>query len=264
MKIIDFHCHVFPENMAEKTLNYLMGVAPVTAHTDGTYKGLLNSMRESGVYASVALSVATKPESSRHINEFLTEVNMNPGLFSFGAIHPDCEDYREILDDIKSRGFKGIKLHPQYQNADVCDPRYVRIVRYAAELGLVIIFHGGLDIGIPGLDLSNPIHTAKLLDEVPEAKIVMAHFGGWNQWDLVEEYLVGRNVYFDTSSSFDKLSKEQAERIIKKHGSDKVVFATDSPWGSHTEDIEMINSLDLTKSEFEDIFHGTAEKLLGI
>ena len=264
--VINFHCHVFPEAMAKKTIDYIISYAGTTAYTDGTVAGLLKDMQENDVKLSVALSVVTNPNSTWKINEFLSKVGENDGLLPFGGIHPDNGDFEEILDDIVSRGFKGIKLHPQYQKTDVCDPKYIRIVKAAAERNLIVLFHGGLDVGLPGLDLSAPSHTAKLLDTVPEAKVVMAHFGGWKQWDEVERLLVGRNVYFDIATSLtdDVISPEQAERIIRNHGSEKILFATDSPWSSTSETIARVNALDITDEDKENIFHRSAEKLLGL
>ena len=252
--------------MAKKTIDYIIGYAGTTAYTDGTTAGLLADMKENNVDKCVTLSVVTNPKSTWKINEFLSQVGENEGLLPFGGIHPDNEDYEEILDDIVSRGFKGIKLHPQYQKTDVCDEKYIRIVKAAAQRDLIVLFHGGLDVGLPDLDLSAPSHTARLLDAVPEAKVVMAHFGGWKQWDEVERLLVGRNVYFDISTSLtdDVITPEQAARIIRNHGSDKILFATDSPWSSTADTIRRVNALDITEEDKENIFHRSAEALLGL
>lgn len=41
-----------------------------------------------------------------------------------------------------------------------------------------------------------------VLNKVNPKKLVLAHMGGWNLWDEVEEKLVGKNVYFDTGFFF--------------------------------------------------------------
>ena len=102
------------------------------------------------------------------------------------------------------------------------------------------------------------------VDEQEDAKIVFAHTGGWKNWDLVEEMLVGRNVYFDLSFSMPFLSKEQLTRIIKEHGSDRILFATDSPWSGQKQSVAEISALDLDPEELEAIFYGNAAKLLNL
>ena len=48
---------------------------------------------------------------------------MEGKIISFGGIHPDNEDYKEKLCWIKEQGFKGIKLHPDYQDTYFNDIR---------------------------------------------------------------------------------------------------------------------------------------------
>lgn len=58
------------------------------------------------------MSVCTKPEQFDSINVFAKKENDTyPGkLLSFGGIHPDCENYKEKLDDIKFLGIPRIDI----------------------------------------------------------------------------------------------------------------------------------------------------------
>ena len=113
--IVDFHTHVFPEAIADKTISFLENKANSHAHTRGTLEELKSSMKEAGIDYSVALSVVTKPSQFNTVNNYLAEINGKDGIISFGGLHPDCEDIEEKLDYIKELGLKGIKLHPDYQ-----------------------------------------------------------------------------------------------------------------------------------------------------
>jgi predicted TIM-barrel fold metal-dependent hydrolase len=95
------------------------------------------------------------------------------------------------------------------------------------------------------------------------AKIILAHTGGYEMWDEVEEYLVGMNVWLDTSYSMNRLSEEQFTRIVRNHGADRILFATDSPWGGQKETAEWIKGMDLPEEELERIFWNNGAKLLG-
>ena len=264
--VIDFHTHIFPDHIAAKTIEQLEKKGGLTAAADGTLQGLLSSMKRCGVDMSVILPVATKPSQFESIQRFAKSVNEQyPGkLLSFGGIHPDCEDYKKELDTIRDMGFQGIKIHPDYQGVMIDDIRYMRIIEYASELGLIILTHAGIDIGMPEPVHCPPDKMRRVLDEIKPEKMVLAHFGGWGQWDFVEEYLAGENIWLDTAFIYDYISKEQLLQILKKHDPKKILFATDSPWSDMTKGIEWIRSLLLPEETTEDILSGNAKRLLGL
>ena len=262
--VIDFHTHIFPDKIASGSISHLESVSGIAAATNGTLLGLLDSMEKNKVDLSVILPVVTKSSQFESVNRFAAEVNerYKGKLISFGGIHPDCEDYKAELDKIKELGLPGIKLHPDYQRVMIDDERNMRIIEYADSLGLIIVVHAGIDIGLP-----NPVHcppqkARKVIDEIKPDKLVLAHLGGWKQWDEVYECLAGEKVYFDTSFTFDYIEQEMFLKILKKHGSKKVLFATDSPWSDAGKMIEVVRDMPLTQEEKEDILNRNAIKLL--
>ena len=294
--IIDFHTHIFPNKIAEKTIESLGTLAGVKAASDGTLKGLLDSMEKSGIDRSVIMPVVTKPEQFDSINGFAKKVNetYEGKLLSFGGIHPENEKYKEKLKYIKSLGLPGIKIHPDYQRVMIDDIRFMRIIEYASELGLIILTHAGIDIGLPQPVHCPPDKMRKVLDTVKPQKMVLAHYGGWKQWEEVYDYLAGENVYLDTAFLFgvqkvivekqrnreevDKseihpngrctyvsyIETESFMKILKKHGSDKILFATDSPWSDAKAGVEYIQNLPISEEEKKQLLGKNAKKLLGI
>ena len=264
--IIDFHTHIFPDAMAEKTIRKMEIEGGVTAFTKGTLIELKSSMKQNKVDVSVVLPVVTKPSQFDTINQYAAQINGMEGIISFGGIHPDNENYLEKLRRIKGLGLKGIKLHPDYQDVFVDDPRMIDIIQCAVELDLIVVLHAGLDIGLPDPIHCPPQRAANMLAQLDtnKAKIVLAHTGGYDQWDEVEEYLVGKNIWLDTSYSMNKLSAEQFTRIVCNHGADRILFASDSPWGGQRETIDWIWDMDLTEEEQESIFWRNGAELLGI
>ncbi len=264
--IIDFHTHIFPDKIAEKTITALAGVAGIKAATDGTLKGLLTSMEKNAVDMSVIMPVVTKPPQFEAVNAFAAKVNEQYAgkLVSFGGIHPDSEEYVKKLDWVKAMGLPGIKLHPDYQGVMIDDVRYMRIIEYADALGLTILVHAGVDIGLPEPVHCPPDKARKVLDILKPKKLVLAHMGGWKQWDEVYELLAGEQVYIDTAFCFDYMSRDMFLKLCEKHGTDKILFATDSPWSDAGRDIEVINNLPLSRTEKNAIFSGNARKLLNM
>lgn len=264
--VIDFHTHIFPERMVEVAVTSLAKKSGVPPKTNGCVDGLLSSMDNAGVDISVVLPVVTAPKQFSGINRFAVSINEEFGdrVVSFGGIHPDSEDYKGQLNYLKECGFKGIKLHPDYQGVMFNDIRYKRIVSYATELGMIIQVHAGVDIGLPDPVHATPAMSAEVLKETEADKLVLAHFGGWKLWDEVEEMLVGKNVFFDTAFIENYISKEQFVRMVNNHGADKVLFATDSPWSGQDSSIKWVSESGLSKKQLDMVFADNAKKLLGI
>lgn len=262
--IIDFHTHIFPDSVAPKGLAVLIAncnnaYLPVT---DMTLSGLLGDMDKSGVNLSVVQPVITRPTQFKNLNDFAASVTSGK-VISFGALHHLTDDYKRDIDYIISLGLKGIKFHAEYQSFVVDDAKMLRIYDYAINKGLILLHHAGYDpIGKPPF-LSNPQRFARVVKELKGGTIIAAHLGGHDQWDDVERYLVGTDIYLDTSMSVGFTSREQFIRIVKAHGAHKILFGSDSPWGSPTKDMADINAMPLTQQEKQDILGNNAAKLLG-
>lgn len=263
--IIDFHTHIFPDKIAARSIEALSKVSGVTAATDGTLNGLLASMDRSGVDMSVIMPVVTRPSQFESVNTFAAKVNAQYAgrLLSFGGIHPDSGDYKAELNRIKELRLPGIKLHPDYQGVMIDDVRYRNIIGYADELGLIILVHAGIDIGLPEPVHCPPDKMRRVYEDIKPKKLVLAHMGGWKQWEEVYEYLAGEQVYLDTAFSFDYMTQEVFMKLYHKHDKEKILFATDSPWSDAREDIEAVKALPLTMQEKENIFAENAGRLLG-
>lgn len=276
--IVDFHTHTYPEKIADRVLKDLMNKSGTEVFSDGTLAGLQASMKRAGVDISVILPVVTAPKQTEKINAVAAGTNEHfgdTGLWSFGGIHPDNENYKEILQDIKHKGLKGIKLHPDYQGVFFNDIRYKRIVDYASELDLMIVVHAGIDIGLYDTVHCTPDMAIEMLEEVAPEKLILAHLGGWNMWDQVYQDICGRNVYLDTAFSYGDImfrpgaehkwklaEQEQVLKIIAKHGADRILFATDSPWSDQKTSVEDIRALPLTETEKNKILGENAAALL--
>ena len=231
-------------------------------------------MEQHGVAQSVIMPVCTKPEQFDSINSFAKKINdtYHGKLLSFGGIHPDCKNPKEKLNYIKELGIPGIKIHPDYQSVMIDDIRFMRIIEYANEIGLMILTHAGIDIGLPEPVHCPPDKMRKVLDTLKPDKMILAHMGGWKQWEEVYQYLAGENVYLDTAFIFgvrdnstenkEYIQKELFLKIVEKHGSDKILFATDSPWSNPARGIEYIRKLPVSETDKSLILGGNAGRLL--
>ncbi len=267
--LIDFHVHMFPESIAEKTFAMLLKNMSETYNIEqtlsygGTLPELLCDMEKTGVNISVIQPIATKPHQHKSINEFALSVRSDK-VISFGSLHPYGENLDYELSDLKEKGFVGIKLHPDYQGVNADDEKFISLVKSATDMGMYVTIHSGHDTGIrpPFSGTVDKIKT--LLNNVDESYVILAHMGAFNQWDEVEKHLINTKAYFDISVVSRFMDIEQYRRIIENHGADKILFGSDSPWESPKDTYEFLIKSGITGDDLEKITHINAEKILGI
>lgn len=268
--IIDFHTHIFPDKIAEKTISSLAKMSNTVPHTNGTVDGLCKNIEKAKIDVAIALPVLTRPEQFDSVLKFASEINQRFSsgeikVLSFAGIHPKCEDIPAKIKQIANLGFKGVKIHPQYQDTYIDDLGYVEILEQAKLNDLIVVTHAGVDEGYKNAPvLCPPDRTVKLIKKVNYSKFVLAHFGGNLQWNEVLETIAGKDVYLDTSYMLKNISKDLFRKILFKHGEDKVLFGTDCPWRDIAEEVEMLKHLVSEINLQEKIFAINAKKLLNI
>lgn len=281
--IIDFHTHTFPKKIAVPTLEKLQRMARSKPYTDATEDELRRSMDAAGIDVSILLPVMTNSRQVQKLNERAAQLNESweqTGLLSFGGMHPECTEYREQLSHAAQMGLKGIKLHPAYQGMDFDDIRYLRIIDRACELGLIIMTHAGIDIGIPNHDYCSPKHVKHVMQEIAPDKLILAHMGGWQNWDEVEQELAGMPLYFDTAFSTGvirpaagttrapeesrQMDEQRFAKLVRAHGCDRVLFATDCPWSAQDEVLNFVKNCGFSEQEEKAILGENARRLLNI
>ena len=276
--IIDFHTHTFPDRIAEVALTNLRAASHTLSFTDGTVSGLKESMRNASIDLSVVLPVATNPKKVRSINDLSSALTERDGLVYFGCIHPEMENAVEEMRRIAELGLKGVKIHPVYQGVDIDDIRYLRILDAAAENDLVVVTHNGDDIGFPGVVHCTPRMARNALKQVGSVKLVLAHMGGWKNWNEVADALLDTSAYLDTAFSLGTLaqseprhysheeekllSEEEFCALVRAFGSHRILFGTDSPWSDQKREVDAISALPLTETEKRNLFFENAQKLL--
>ncbi len=263
--IIDFHTHAFPDKIAKKTIEHLESVTaestPMHAHTDGTLASLRSVLSKAGVDLAIVMPICTRDGQSDSINRFAEGIRTD-GLLSFGSVFPYQSDRLCVLSDLASRGFKGIKLHPEYQNCDIDSDECAEIIKKAEELGMYVTVHAGYDPAYKAPFRCTPEKINKLLKRVSGENLILAHLGSQAMWDGVLDILCGRDIYFDTAALCGHISPEIYKKVIDKHGADKILFASDCPWEDPADSLKLLKSLGLSNEEYELITHKNAERLL--
>lgn len=180
--IIDFHTHTFPARISADVLAKLSRLSHTKYFTNGSVPDLTASMEEASIDYSVNLPVMTSAEQVEKVNGALIADRdrlFEQGIITFGGMHPGYGDYKKELIRLKENGILGIKIHPAYQSTEIDDIRMMRIIDAASDLGLIVLTHAGIDIGIYDHNYTSVQQVLKIIDEVHPPKFVLAHMGGW-------------------------------------------------------------------------------------
>lgn len=128
----------------------------------------------------------------------------------------------------------------------------------------------------------HPEMTRHAINEIGDFPLIVAHMGGWKDWERVPEYLADTSILIDTSASLNEIvprkgdghyySKEGRKlldadgfmKLFNAFGSKRILFGTDNPWSDPAADIDFIKNLPISEGEKEDIFENNARMILAI
>lgn len=263
MEIIDIHAHIYPEKIAQRATaaigEFYGEKMQVRA---GTAERLISEGAAAGITRYAVHSVATVPRQVRAINEFIAgEVARHEELIGFITLHQDlCE--AEIDSEIAwglKNGFKGIKLHPDFQKFNIDDPAAEKIYRAAAGR-MPVLMHVGDD----RYDYSKPHRLAAVAKKYPDTSFIAAHFGAYRCWESAEVYRGADNVYFDTCSSLPFITTERARQLISFYGAERFLFGTDFPMWDAAGEIERFDKIPMSEWERVMIYSGNAKRILAL
>ncbi len=213
-------------------------------------------------------------------NEWLAkELKNQPDLYGFGTVDFNAKNLRDEVDKIAELGFKGIKMHPPYQEFDIDGEDAFKVYERAEELGLFISFHCGMHWHrLKGV---RPI----LFDEVgwhfKNLRFSLEHLGGFHFYNESLAVMCNNSregiqprVFAGWTSVSDRkgtgawtLSNEQLETIIFQTGEENSIFGLDFPFNKAdyiNYEIERFKSLNISDTAKENLLGNTLKKVLGV
>lgn len=244
--IIDAHAHIFPEKIAENATINIGHFYDIPMESCGISSQLVESGSKIGVSRYLVCSTATTPHQTASINNFIAgECKKYPSFVGFGTTHPDSENLEADIEQIKSLGLHGVKLHPDFQKFNADSPEAFKIYELI-EGQLPLLIHCGDN----RYDYSAPKRIAAIHKNFPKLKLLAAHLGGYQRWDEAAQCLPGlENVRFDVSSSLAFLSPEKAASMVRTYGVENCFFGSDFPMWSHEEELERFLALGFSEHE---------------
>lgn len=194
-------------------------------------------------------------------------------LFVMGTINifKETGAVLQKLDSLFTAGrIVAIKIFPGHDPIYPTDVRLDPVYALCVKHDLPIVIHTGWNSNNPKVARYNdPKYIVKTARRFPQLKIVISHYF----WPRVEYcHNVTKpfeNIYFDTSALADeevteKTGTDKLKKILTSTANERpnnVLFGTDYAMCSIQEHIELINSLDIDRTQKERIFSKNAKQL---
>lgn len=230
-KIIDFHVHLFPDRLFESIWEAFSRDYKWDVVHQLYYRECIEYLAARGVEPIVYSNYAHKKGVARQLNEWnLSVLEEFPGLYCFGALHPDDEDSLAMAEEFLSHPrVCGFKLQLLVQRFYPHDPRLFPLYELAIDRGKRFLLHVGT--GPVSNEFVGIAHFRKLMERYPQLQVNVAHMGAMEYrefMDMLNEY---PNLYLDTAytffpnmpGSFD-LGKEYLEKYMRR-----IVYGSDFP-----------------------------------
>ncbi|OQY05206.1 MAG: amidohydrolase [Planctomycetales bacterium 4572_13] len=263
-RLIDFHTHAFPDALAKQAVAKLASQADeVHSFLDGRVDSLVASMDANGIEAGVLCSIATKPAQFEAIFRWSQQI-CSDRIIPLASVHPQDPAAVEHIHQIAQSGLKGVKMHPYYQDFYLDDPNLYPLFEAIQAEGLLLTMHTGYDFAFDRIDRATPKQIWDLVQRFPAMKLITTHLGGWQQWDDVQRYLIGKPIYMETSFSIEYLGPERVRKMLLEHSPEHILFGTDSPWTDQETTLAAHKSMGLPEDIQKKYFFENASKILGL
>lgn len=259
-KVIDTHVHVFPDKVAVRAADNIVNYYNLARQGDGSVSGLLAGSEGLADMRYVISSATLNPAKPTVGDDFMLEVAAYDNRFiPLCSFHPamGVEASIEELDRCFALGAKGVKIHSDFQHFHVDSDIAMEIYRHIAACKKPIIFH----VGDPNTDFSTPRRVRRIIDEIPDLTVIAAHMCGYSAWEEAKKYLIGTQVYTDTSEALLGMSPAELHELIRMHGVDRVMFGSDYPLWNPSFAFAQIDALPFSEDEKDMIYYKTAEKV---
>ncbi len=193
---------------------------------------------------------------------------------AWGAVDPLLGDaaIAEAERAAAEDGVLGFHFHPIMGHFQVDDPELAPLFARIADLGLPVMIDvgtTGMGAGLPGglgarISHAHPLAVDNLAAALPELTIIASHPG----WPWIDEMtavaLHKGNVFWELSGWAPKYFPPSLRADVRGRLRDKVMFGTDHPSIPFPRLLQEWADLGYKDEVLEQVFHGNAERVLGL
>ncbi|MEV2253821.1 amidohydrolase family protein [Streptomyces sp. NPDC050147] len=225
----------------------------------------------------VAFDIETVTGAPPCGNDYVAALrDRHPDTFigAWGAVDP-LRGEQAVADAetaVREHGVLGFHFHPIMGRYAVDDRQLYPLFEAITALGVPVMIDvgtTGMGAGMPGgmgarIRHAHPRAVDELAADFPQLTIIAAHPG----WPWIEEMtavaLHKGNVYWEMSGWAPKHFPQQLRTDIRARLRDKVMFGTDHPSLPFERLLREWDELGYTEAVMHQVFHGNAERLLGL
>jgi predicted TIM-barrel fold metal-dependent hydrolase len=280
MRIIDLHCYPNTEPWIKSQGPYIEALAKYWKR-DWTWKTEPEVIEEFKSYAVEAVLVAFDIESVTGAppctNDYVAGMrDRNRGIVlqAWAAVDPlkGVAAIEEAKKAIRELGMLGFHFHPIMGHFSVDERKLYPLWETIDELKVPVMIDvgtTGMGAGMPGglgavIRHAHPAAIDKLAADFPNLSIVAAHPGWpWSE-EMIAVALHKGNVSWELSGWAPKYFPESLKRDIKGRLKDKIMFGSDYPSIPYERIFKEWHELGYADDLLEKIFHGNAERILGL
>jgi len=211
-------------------------------------------------------------EASEWNNQVHDTLRRDPSRFVAGFCAGDPRDImagvREIERCRHDLDLRGMSVVCDFYNIDLADRRCFPLYAKAAELGMAVALHVGINFtGHSPMQHGHPRHVDDIACHFPELVLVCCH-GGW-PWatEMAAVAWKHANVYLEFGAVSPKYIAGNGgwgpmNHFMNSVLQDQILFGSDWPMLSHDRLLGEVELLDLKPAVAEKFMHGNAERLL--
>jgi hypothetical protein len=279
MRIIDLHCYPGTQTWIDSQGPYVEALAKYwkRAWVAKSEDEVIAEFTKAGVEAClVALDLETTVKTPPCTNDCVHGMwKRHPKrvIQCWGTLDPFKPDaMAEAKKAIEQLGFIGFHFHPIMQHFAVNDRRVYPLFEVIDALKAAVMIDvgtTGMGAGLPGglgarIRHAHPSSIDDLAADFPNLKIIAAH-PGWPWVDETTAVLLHKgNVFWEMSGWAPKYLPEQLKKDIRGRLQDKVMFGSDYPSMPYERIFREWDELAYSPEVMEKLFHGNAERVLGL
>jgi uncharacterized protein len=280
MRIIDLHCYPNTQPWIDCQGPYVRALAE---YWDREWLAkeeddVIAEFTEAGVEAVlVALDLETTIDTPPCSNEYVAGMwKRHPDrvIQAWGAVDPFKGEVaiREAKEAIEVHGMLGFHFHPIMGHFAVNDREHYPLFETISALKAPVMIDvgtTGMGAGIPGgmgakIRHAHPSAIDELAADFPDLTIIAAHPG----WPWVDEMtavaLHKGNVFWEMSGWAPKHFPPQLKIDMRARLQDKIMFGSDYPSLPYERIFREWDELGYKPEVMEKIYHGNAERVLGL
>ena len=232
-----------------------------------TIPNLIDEMDATGVERSLILPIAFNLPFGDNLTErYMEEIakpNARDRLVPAASVHPRDPERLEKLRRYVERGARAVKLHPTAQRFYPDAPEAMEIYEECERLGVPVVFHGGR----AGIEPEYSQQFALMryyepgIARFPSVQFVLGHSGARDVADAIPLAQRHENTWLDLHGQ----SLTMLDEIIRRVGSDRLLFGTDWPFYHLAATLaKVLIVTERRPAVREAILRGNALRLLGL